>query len=229
MPRPLGFSTGSLIPGDTRKSVQLVEGLDTTAIELSALRVKEIPELLAAISSHAWDRFEYISVHAPSRYPGISEAEVVLQLQPALDRGWSLTIHPDSLGDWDVWARLGPMACIENMDNRKEAGRTVQELEDAFRRLPAATFCLDLAHARSVDPTMSLARELLTAFGARLRQVHLSELDDICLHEPLTLAALEDYRPLVPLIPDSVAIILETPVDVPGIAEQVALARLLFR
>ena len=46
-----------------------------------------------------------------------------------------------------------------------------------FEALPRAGFCLDIAHAAAIDPSMRLAHELLDAFGPRLHQVHLSALD----------------------------------------------------
>ena len=54
-----------------------------------------------------------------------------------------------------------------------------------FEALPEAGFCLDVAHAWSIDPTMDVARELLDRFRSRLRQVHLSSLSG-GHHVPLT-------------------------------------------
>jgi hypothetical protein len=62
------------------------------------------------------------------------------------------------------------------MDDRKGTGRTADEIEPFFEELPDAGFCLDVAHAWSIDPTMTVAHELLDRFRSRLRQVHLSSL-----------------------------------------------------
>ena len=64
------------------------------------------------------------------------------------------------------------------MDARKPSGRTVAELAPLFAALPEAGFCLDVAHAHTVDPSMALAADLLDAFRARLREVHLSSIRD---------------------------------------------------
>ena len=56
------------------------------------------------------------------------------------------------------------------------AGRTADELEVDFDELPDAGFCLDVAHAHSIDPTIEIANESLDRFRARLRQVHPSSL-----------------------------------------------------
>jgi hypothetical protein len=63
------------------------------------------------------------------------------------------------------------------MDLRKPTGRTVGELSDAFRELPAVTFCCDPGHARQVDPTMGEAMRNLRTFGDRLRQLPVSEVN----------------------------------------------------
>jgi hypothetical protein len=49
-------------------------------------------------------------------------------------------------------------------------------MESFFDELPDAGFCLDVAHVRSIDPTMNAAHELLDRFRSRLRHVHLSSL-----------------------------------------------------
>ena len=71
------------------------------------------------------------------------------------------------------------------MDDRKFTGRVADEMESFFEELPDAGFCLDVAHVRSIDPTMDAAHELLDRFRSRLRHVHLSSLDD-GRHVPLT-------------------------------------------
>jgi hypothetical protein len=228
MSPPIGFSTGSLLPGDTRQSLRMVRDLGATAIELSALRAREIPELLQTVESNPWDGFRYVSVHAPSRYPGLSEAEIVRQLRPVIERGWSLTIHPDAIEDWHVWAGLGPLACVENMDSRKSGGRTVRELEEVFRRLPAATFCLDVAHARNLDPSLALLRDLIESFGPRMRQIHLSEVDGHCVHHAMSPVAVSEYEKITSLIGLQIPILLETPVDADQAKHQLDLARELF-
>jgi hypothetical protein len=65
---------------------------------------------------------------------------------------------------------------LENMDDRKSAGRIADEMETFFQALPDAGFCFDIAHAHSIDPSMDLASELLDRFRSRLRHVHLSSL-----------------------------------------------------
>ncbi len=74
---------------------------------------------------------------------------------------------------------------MENMDDRKTTGRVADEMEKFFEDLPDAGFCLDVAHVRSVDPTMEAAHELVDRFRSRLQHVHLSSLEN-GRHVPLS-------------------------------------------
>ncbi|MHC5542169.1 hypothetical protein ACYOEI_28440 [Singulisphaera rosea] len=46
MMRPFGFSTGALSPGDFDRALEMLDGVVVEAIELSALRNRELPILL---------------------------------------------------------------------------------------------------------------------------------------------------------------------------------------
>src|SRR4051794_1997340 len=70
-------------------------------------------------------------------------------------RGYPVVVHPDVIFDRPRWRVLGEALFIENMDKRKPVGRTVEELQEFFRDLPAARFCFDIGHARQVDPSMT--------------------------------------------------------------------------
>jgi hypothetical protein len=85
--------------------------------------------------------------------------------------------HPDVLMAPAMLAPLGRQLVLENMDVRKP-GRDVAELEPYFRVLPEAGLCLDVAHAKTIDPELKVAHELLGVFGTRLRELHLSGIDE---------------------------------------------------
>ena len=76
----------------------------------------------------------------------------------------------------------------------------------------------------------------LTAFTARvmdllekLRQVHLSEVNASSKHEPLNMAATNAFRNVAHLIPESVPVILETPVLDSELDNEVSKARTALR
>jgi sugar phosphate isomerase/epimerase len=129
--------------------------------------------------------FRYVSVHAPVKNREPDEAATIAMLDRLPLWVRSVVAHPDALSDVGRYRTLGTRLVLENMDDRKITGRFADEMEKLFGELPDAGFCLDVAHIRSVDPTMDAAHELLDRFRSRLRHVHVSSLDD-GRHVPLT-------------------------------------------
>ncbi|HQR07229.1 MAG TPA: hypothetical protein PLN21_10425 [Gemmatales bacterium] len=226
--RPLGFSTGSLSPGNARQALAMLSRHATTAIELSALRANELDEVLEVVTTSDWSAFYYVSFHAPSKFNGITEAEVLRKLKPIIDRRWPIIVHPDVITDWATWHKLGAFVTIENMDGRKPNGRTVEELSPIFAKLPQAKFCFDIGHAAQIDPSMKLAGELIDAFGDRLIEVHLSVVDDAFSHQPLTMDSIKHFTPVLKRLVGSAAIILETPADEMTMADQLHLVSIMM-
>jgi ubiquinone/menaquinone biosynthesis C-methylase UbiE len=85
------------------------------------------------------------------------------------------------------------------------------ELERIFERVPAASLCFDIGHARQIDPTMTEAWRILTKFGGRLLQVHVSEVGTSSRHDRLSFASKTVFQQVAHLIPENVPLILETP------------------
>src|SRR5207244_10248992 len=68
------------------------------------------------------------------------------------------------------------------------------ELFDAY---PEASFCLDVAHVWTNDPSLRLGHRLIDRFGHRLRQLHVSGIEPDGTHRPTTRADLDLYAPLL--------------------------------
>jgi hypothetical protein len=225
--RLFGFSTGALALGDFCRGLDLLRQTDAEAVELSALREQELPILMRELDSLELSQFRYVAVHAPSRLVSLAEREVAEMLRPCLDRGWRIVMHPDAIQDAAPWRAFGPSLCIENMDKRKPTGKTAEELRRFFTELPEASLCLDLAHARQVDTTMSVARLILAEFGHRIAQVHLSELDARSQHGPLSLATVLSTQGIAHWIA-AVPVILESRVPENKIQDELQMARRCF-
>jgi hypothetical protein len=213
MTRPIGFSTGALARDDVRRAVEISVAAGLDAIELSALRLRQLAPLVALLDDLDADlaAFRHVSFHVPSWFSSEQESEVLALLAPVHDRGWPLVVHPDVLHTRPAWRRFGSALLVENMDDRKPFGQTVDDLVPVFRDLPEARLCLDLAHARQVDPTLGEAERLLLHLAPRLAELHVSHVDPRSTHHPLTEDALAAYRELAPLIPPGVPVILESP------------------
>lgn len=208
--RPVGFSTGALAKGDFVRGLDLQRPVKSIrAVELSALRDHELEPFVAAARSLDLDRFDYVSVHAPSKLKTLDE-RAVFDLLSSLPAEWAIIAHPEILLTPSLWQKLGSRLCIENMDDRKTLGRTAAELRVLFNRYPEATFCLDVGHARQIDPTMAVALMMLYEFGPRLQQLHVSEVGTRGEHLPLSAMARWAFHRIAHHIPEPCPLIIES-------------------
>ena len=163
-------------------------------LELTAMGDR-LPPLVAFIDAEpdALDSFERVSVHAPAK-TDLPPAAIVGLVEPL---PFDVVLHPDVFGGEPASERLGARAVFENMDITKRYGRDVADLREVFGAFPEAGFCLDVAHTWTNDRTLRLGQELLDAFGARLRQLHVSGIEADGRHRPTTAVDLELYEGLL--------------------------------
>jgi sugar phosphate isomerase/epimerase len=192
--RLIGFSTGALAYGDFRRGLSIIRNYNLSVVELSALREGELKPLIDSLDELDLTGFEHISFHAPSQLKELTERQVIELLHRVAVKNWPLIVHPDVIENFELWNAFGSGLCIENMDKRKPIGRTARELAMIFDKLPEASLCLDLGHAHQVDRTMSVAWEILKHFGARLRQLHVSEVNTNSRHDPLSYETLLGFQ-----------------------------------
>jgi sugar phosphate isomerase/epimerase len=206
----IGFSTGALARSDVVTALEWLRETNADAVELSALRLPELAPLVGLVEALDLANYQFISVHAPGRIAPSEERVVVGLLREFTGRGWPIVLHPDAISDISLWADFGPNLLLENMDKRKHMGRTVEELETLFRLLPEARLCFDIAHARQVDGTMTEAYRILKKFGARIAQIHISEVTSSSGHDRISPAASRAFQKVAALIPLDVPVILES-------------------
>jgi hypothetical protein len=184
----LGCSTGFMtdLRNDWDRLVDRAAAVSSIAVELSAVSASELPGLVRYLVAAPRLPFLFVSVHAPSKGLNGDERQHVAALcrVPA----WidAIVVHPDTILDASLYRQLGRRLVIENMDTRKDVGQAADDLAVLFAQLPAAGLCLDVAHAKDVDPTMQVASEILVRFSSRLSHVHLSSLDESQHHVSLT-------------------------------------------
>ena len=218
---PLGFSTGALALGDVRRALELLSGTELEAVELSALRQSELRPLVESLDTLDLRQFRYVSFHAPSAIDPEFEAEAVALLGQVVRRGWPVIVHPDAMHDVERWSIFGRLLFIENMDKRKPIGQRASDLARFFDRLPESRMCFDIGHARQVDPTMSEATAILEAFGDRVAELHVSEVNSQSKHDPITLASKIAFQEVAHLLSRNVPVILESRVSEGQIASEV--------
>jgi hypothetical protein len=225
----IGFSTGALARGDFVQGLRLLEAKHVEAVELSALRSSELPDMLAKLPLYLEKikkRYRYVSFHAPTDFK--DEQGLLEQLTIFVSLGSNIIVHPDTIHDRSLWRVLGSCLCLENMDSRKKTGRTAKELREFFNDIPYARLCFDIAHARQVYPTMTEAACILEDFGDRLAQVHLSEVDGRGEHFAMSLSAELAYEQFSDIISE-VPVILEPIVGEEDIELEIGKTETLLR
>lgn len=208
----IGWSTGSLLPkGDKSNyplAIELLNGTPFTAIEFGVLREWELPIFLDYLPDLDVNKFDTISFHA-CKLEKLTEKKLFEQIEPVIERGWPIVNHPDMITDYSLWGELGDQLYIENMESRKKLGKTVKDMEQIFDNLPDASMCFDIGHAKQVDPTMGLGRELCVKFSEKIGEIHLSEVDPIsCAHKIVNHSTLQVFGSIADVLP-SCPIILE--------------------
>lgn len=225
---PIGFSTGALAKSDFRRGLELQRvDLRVNAVELSALRLHELESLVNSISSLDLAPFNYVSFHAPSVISAKDE-HAVLELLTALPGEWPIVVHPEIMFTPSLWSALGARLCIENMDNRKRVGRTAGELRGLLCSYPEATFCLDVGHARQVDPTMATAMLMLMEHNSRLRQLHVSNIGTRGEHLPLSVLSQWAYERIAHLVPKTCPLIIESAIPADAITREIDVVTAAF-
>jgi hypothetical protein len=207
--RPIGFSTGALALSDFHLALEELQGQPVDSVELSALRYRELAPLLSALSTMPLSSYKYKSIHAPSSFDAEQEVEIIELLRAFVPADWPIILHPDTIHDFAAWKGFGKQLAIENMDRRKPIGRTLEELNPIFEKLPEARLCFDIGHARQCDTTMTEAYRILRAYSGRLCQIHVSEVNTASHHDPLSFAAIRAFSEVAELIPGDVPLILE--------------------
>jgi hypothetical protein len=209
----VGFSTGALERGDYRTALNWMVSHRIRTVELSALRFDELEPLVNGLEALPLDPFDYVSFHAPSSFAREQEERVIDLLMPVKQRGWNIIVHPDVIYTPRLWTHFGELLLVENMDRRKAIGRTVDDLKDIFLNLPQARLCLDVAHARQLDTTLVVLSSIMRTFDDRIAEIHISELDSRCRHQPMSNAAVQDYQQIIGRCFRTAPVIVESMLD----------------
>lgn len=135
--------------------------------------------------------FSRCSIHLPQNleYQDDEESHKILQLieKICLDLPIkNIVIHPDTVVDWSVFQQYTHLPLsIENMDDRKDSCRSVEDIKKILDENPYLWFVLDLQHCFTNDPTMQLARDFHKVLWHKIIQYHLSWYHPEHLHYPL--------------------------------------------
>ena len=186
----LGFNVGSRGILSLQERIAIYKSLGCKAIEIGLINANE-KERWAAVKELTVDdfeSFEHISLHAPAMdfvYDDNDTTKYVLEEIQKLYEKFHFKhaiIHPERVKDWGVFKNISFPIATENMDSRKEIGRTVSSLNDIFAKADIP-LVLDMNHCYVNDNSLKLATEMYSAFKDRIVQIHLSGFKE--LHDPL--------------------------------------------
>jgi hypothetical protein len=218
----IGFSSGSISGTRTHDAAMFLLHSGQTAIEVSALREDEFWPMLALAKEIDEGTFAFKSFHAPKSFTTVDEQVVVEELRQLSEVNWAIVVHPDAILCPRHWRSLDHRLSLENMDERKPLARTAEELDELFNEFPSAMLCFDIGHVRQIDPSMCEALEILKRHRNRISHLHVSDVDSRCRHWPLSFLSNCCFEQIRAQIPPNVPIIMETPVPVGRLNEQIA-------
>ncbi len=161
-----GFSTGALEKGDYRKALQWMLQHQMQYVELSALRYDELEPLINDLDTLP---VKNLNTKPILTLPVLSleKRKHVVSLLEHISNGWNI-VHPDVIYTPSRWRHFGRQLLPENMDCRKQTGRTVPEISRLLGELSHARLCLEVAHARQLDTTLSLLWSFTTKLKDRI-------------------------------------------------------------
>jgi sugar phosphate isomerase/epimerase len=191
-----GISTGAYEQERDTWSLALERAREErwVCVELCAIVPPLVSSLAEYLAEHDVAAFARVSLHAPVGIASPNEAIAELLHLPLEG---DVILHPDLYGAADAVSELGSRAVFENMDVAKRFGQTVDDLAPILERFPEAGFCLDVAHVWTNDRSLELGHALVEAFGARLRQLHVSGIEPDGTHRGTTNDDLSLYAPLL--------------------------------
>ncbi len=178
----LGYSTGVFWNYDIslKEKVKLLLEIDNEAIEVMFNKPETLSDIPDPETLNLINKFKYRSIHAPMKgvhYSQTKNENLIDKLLLVAEKIEAHTIlfHPVDIEDhkW-LGNKVGSKIAFENMDNRKQFGKTVRDLEGVYKKVPHAKWVFDVNHLYTHNPTMSQTNKYHKALGNRLCHYHFS-------------------------------------------------------
>ncbi len=182
----IGFSTGFLwhtYPRASKDVIRLCRDIGCNAIGVHCKL--ERFDLLEQLTKDDFDGFEFIAFHLPCEVN--EENKKWLDKVEAVHKkiGFdNITVHPNLKNDWKVFDQYNLPFSIENMDERKEIGKSLESMKEIMSGNNYEV-TIDINHCFVNDNTLKLADDLWSEFKDRVSHFHLSGIEE--RHDPLFL------------------------------------------
>jgi len=180
--RLIGFSTGFLWRTYSRASKTVIEICKNMGCNAIALHcpVEEF-YLMDELEQGDLKDFDFVAFHLPCGTENLGTLDTIQGFHDKL-RFDAVTIHPNEIRNWNDLKSYNMPFSIENMDNRKTIGRTLESMKEIMSK-GDYKMTLDINHCYVNDPTLKLAEDLWDEFKDRISHFHLSGYKE--RHDPL--------------------------------------------
>lgn len=178
----IGFSTGFLWHTYPRASKEIIEICKNMGCKAIALHcpIEEI-HLMNELKPSDLRDFDFVSFHSPCGTENPDILDIVQEFHQKLQFD-AVTIHPNEIKNWSDLKSYNMPFSVENMDNRKKVGRTLESMKELMSQNEYMV-TLDINHCYVNDPTLKLAEDLWNEFKDRISHFHLSGYEG--RHDPL--------------------------------------------
>ncbi len=185
----IGFATSIKSSDATQleKKLDKMLVISDAAIEISLTRGEKMKHDWTDTLLSLVKKFQYRSLHAPVFYldrddlryaPSDAQAEHLLKtIDFLVDQANMDTVlfHPDIVDDFQfLEERYGSKLAFENMDDQKQFGKTVKDMEYVFHQAPSAKWVCDVNHIYTNDRSMESTFDFHCRFKQRLTHYHVS-------------------------------------------------------
>ena len=180
----IGFGTGFLWQSNKRVSKETIgicRDIGCNAIELHG-HIEEF-SLMDELRPEDLRSFSFVSYHAPKEVNERGVLDKIKSFHEKLKFD-AVTLHPDVVTNWDILKEYDLPFAIENMDDRKERYKNVDEIKEIIFKT-GYKMVLDINHCYTNDSTLKIADDFLREFGDQISYFHVSGYENKNIHHPL--------------------------------------------
>ncbi len=174
-------------PSYDEKLLNILYSDKTKALELHFHGLKDL-EALINLEENIYNRFEYLSLHAPDLKWDQETEKILLKLRDVCKKMniKNIVMHPHEVKSWNIFEKFKDLPLsIENMDNNKPFWQTVEDLSPILDKYRFLSLTLDLQHCFVNDNSMKIAEEFHNKYWNRIVEYHISWYDKKYLHYKL--------------------------------------------
>ncbi len=168
--RIIGFKSdflGEAFSKADKRSLRICRDLGCGAIEIRFFENDQFN-----VDKKDLESFDFVSFHAPNN---IEEPFVLDRIKEwHKEFGFeAIVVHPDIVLNWSRLNSYKLPIALENMDNNKKSGRTLESMAELMSR-GDYKMVLDINHVYSNNGNLKLAEELWNEFKDKISHFHLS-------------------------------------------------------